>query len=140
MADGGTTVFVTTHYLDEAEYCDRVGLMVAGRLAALDTPAGLKRQFVPGHMLEVQGASAEQIREAAAAFPLISVEPFGAALHAHVARDGPRAQELQRALRENGLTDVRVTDSEVTLEDVFLRVVQQDCEPSREGPAQGRLS
>ena len=41
----GITVFVTTHYLDEAEYCDRVSIMVDGRIAALDTPAALKKQF-----------------------------------------------------------------------------------------------
>jgi ABC-2 type transport system ATP-binding protein len=44
-AAGGTTVFVTTHYMDEAEYCDRVSIMVAGRIAALGTPDELKRQF-----------------------------------------------------------------------------------------------
>jgi ABC-2 type transport system ATP-binding protein len=41
----GTTVFVTTHYMDEAEYCDRISIMVAGRIGALGTPAELKRQF-----------------------------------------------------------------------------------------------
>lgn len=41
----GTTVFVTTHYMDEAEYCDRVSIMVDGRIAALGTPADLKQQF-----------------------------------------------------------------------------------------------
>jgi ABC-2 type transport system ATP-binding protein len=44
-ADAGITVFVTTHYLDEAEYCNRVSIMVDGRIAALDTPAELKKQF-----------------------------------------------------------------------------------------------
>ena len=44
-AAGGTTVFVTTHYLDEAEYCDRVSIMVDGRIAALGTPDELKRRF-----------------------------------------------------------------------------------------------
>lgn len=44
-ADEGTTVFVTTHYMDEAEYCDRVSIMVDGRIDALDTPGGLKGQF-----------------------------------------------------------------------------------------------
>ncbi|HEU5175157.1 MAG TPA: ABC transporter ATP-binding protein, partial [Gemmatimonadaceae bacterium] len=43
-AAGGTTVFVTTHYLDEAEYCDRVSIMVDGRIAALGTPAELKAE------------------------------------------------------------------------------------------------
>lgn len=45
VANEGTTVFVTTHYMDEAEYCDRVSIMVDGRIDALDTPAGLKEQF-----------------------------------------------------------------------------------------------
>jgi ABC-2 type transport system ATP-binding protein len=44
-AKSGITVFVTTHYMDEAEYCDRVSIMVDGRIAALDTPEGLKKQF-----------------------------------------------------------------------------------------------
>lgn len=45
VADGGTTVFVTTHYMDEAEYCDRVSIMVDGRIDALDTPLGLRQKF-----------------------------------------------------------------------------------------------
>lgn len=49
----GRTVFVTTHYMDEAEYCDRVSVMVAGRIEALDTPHGLKQQFQAASMDEV---------------------------------------------------------------------------------------
>src|SRR5262249_48177565 len=64
LAEGGTTIFVTTHYMDEAEYCDRVGIMVDGRLAALDQPAKLKRKFVPGRMLEVHGVDANALRTA----------------------------------------------------------------------------
>lgn len=45
VADAGITVFVTTHYMDEAEYCDRISIMVDGRIEALDTPAGLKHTF-----------------------------------------------------------------------------------------------
>ncbi|MBN1653514.1 MAG: ABC transporter ATP-binding protein [Deltaproteobacteria bacterium] len=137
LADSGTTVFVTTHYLDEAEYCDRVGLMVAGALSALDTPSGLKRRFVPGRMLEVLGASAEDIRGAVPEHRIVSIEPFGAALHAHVKEEGPRAQELLAALQNSGLKGVSVIDAEVTLEDVFLRVVQQDSGQSREQQSQG---
>ena len=44
-AAAGTTVLVTTHYMDEAEYCDRISIMVAGRIAAIGTPAELKQQF-----------------------------------------------------------------------------------------------
>lgn len=52
-ARGGITVFVTTHYMDEAEYCDRVSIMVDGRIAALDTPDKLKEQFKAPSMDEV---------------------------------------------------------------------------------------
>ena len=52
-ADRGITVFVTTHYMDEAEYCDRVCIMVDGRLAALDTPAQLKAGLDVGSMYDV---------------------------------------------------------------------------------------
>ena len=52
-AAGGTTVFVTTHYMDEAEYCSRVSIMVDGQVRALGAPAELKRQFAAGSMDEV---------------------------------------------------------------------------------------
>jgi len=52
-AAGGTTVFVTTHYMDEAEYCDRVSIMVDGRIDALDTPIRLKEKFNAASMDEV---------------------------------------------------------------------------------------
>ena len=52
-ADRGITVFVTTHYMDEAEYCDRVSIMVDGRLAALDTPAQLKAGLGVNTMYDV---------------------------------------------------------------------------------------
>ena len=51
--DMGTTIFVTTHYMDEAEYCDRVSIMVDGRIAALDTPRNLKKQFNASSMDDV---------------------------------------------------------------------------------------
>ena len=52
-ADRGITVFVTTHYMDEAEYCDRVSIMVDGKIEALDSPAGLKRTFGVQSMYDV---------------------------------------------------------------------------------------
>ena len=52
-AADGTTVLVTTHYMDEAEYCDRISIMVAGKIGAMGTPAELKRQFDTDSMDEV---------------------------------------------------------------------------------------
>lgn len=52
-ANNGTTIFVTTHYMDEAEYCDRVSIMVDGKIEALDTPKNLKTQFKAANMNDV---------------------------------------------------------------------------------------
>ena len=126
LAAAGTTVFVTTHYLDEAEYCRRIGLMVDGRLVALDTPAALKRTWVPDRVLVARGEGLT-----AAAGPLAAregiraVAPFGAALHLRVDPERFGAAEVERALREAGARDVRVEPSEATLEDVFLAVVER---------------
>src|SRR5512140_556096 len=85
LAAAGTTVFVTTHYLDEAEYCRRIGLMVDGRLVALDTPAGLKRTWVPDRVLVARGRGLGAAGDRLARTPGIrAVAPFGAALHLRV--------------------------------------------------------
>ena len=61
-ADRGITIFVTTHYMDEADYCDRVSIMVDGRIAALDTPARLKAQYGATSMYDVFFALARTAR------------------------------------------------------------------------------
>ncbi|MBP3228086.1 MAG: ABC transporter ATP-binding protein [Bacteroidaceae bacterium] len=63
-ADRGVTVFVTTHYMDEAEYCDRVSIMVDGQIRALDTPAALKRQYHTDSMYGVFYALARTAKRA----------------------------------------------------------------------------
>ncbi len=124
LARDGTTVFVTTHYLDEAEYCARIGLMVDGKLVALDTPAGLKRAWVPEDVLVVRG---RRLREAAAAISgrpeVKDVVPFGAGLHLRVARGSLRPEEAARLLSAAGAAEVSVEPAEPSLEDVFLAVV-----------------
>jgi ABC-2 type transport system ATP-binding protein len=126
LAAAGTTVFVTTHYLDEAEYCRRIGLMVDGRLVALDTPAALKRTWVPDLVVVAVGrglpeaAGALRAREGVRA-----VAPFGAGLHVRVdpARLGER--DVAEVLTAAGAREVRVERGEPTLEDVFLAVVDR---------------
>jgi ABC-2 type transport system ATP-binding protein len=119
LSDSGTTVFVTTHYMDEAEYCHRVGLMVDGALVALDTPSGLKRAHVPGRLFAVRGTGLDvaRLRELAG---VTHVEPFGAGLH--VRGDLLTAEVLSEAVRAHGGQGVLVEESAPTLEDVFLAV------------------
>jgi ABC-2 type transport system ATP-binding protein len=126
LAAAGTTVFVTTHYLDEAEHCRRIGLMVDGRLVALDTPAALKRRWVPDRVLVARG---EGLAAAAAALRagegVRGVAPFGAGLHVRVDPARLGARDVAEALGRAGARELRVEEAEPTLEDVFLAVVER---------------
>ena len=126
LAGVGTTIFVTTHYLDEAEHCRRIGLMAAGRLIALDTPAALKRQYVPGQVYLVRGRelgpAASSLREQPG---ITTVEPFGAGLHLQVAPERWDATRLASHLAAAGGRDVVVEAGEPSLEDVFLAALGQ---------------
>jgi ABC-2 type transport system ATP-binding protein len=126
LAAGGTTVFVTTHYLDEAEYCARIGLMVDGRLVALDSPAGLKRTWVPDRVLVARGqglaAAAAAVREREG---VRGVAPFGAGLHLRVDPERWTERGVAEALAAAGAREVRVEATQPSLEDVFLAVVDR---------------
>ncbi len=123
LARQGTTVFVTTHYLDEAEYCRRIGLMVDGRLVALDTPAALKDEWVPGRVLVARGRGLLSASAALRGRPgVLAVEPFGAGLHARVEPGAWDAATVAGVLRGAGAQEVLVEEGEATLEDVFLAV------------------
>jgi ABC-2 type transport system ATP-binding protein len=124
LARAGTTVFVTTHYLDEAEYCARIGLMVDGRLVALDTPEALKRTFVPERVFVAHGRALSQAGKLLQGEPGVSgVAAFGAGLHLRV--DGALwgRERVRDFLLLNGAHEVNIEASEATLEDVFLEVV-----------------
>ncbi len=126
VAREGTTVFVTTHYLDEAEYCRRIGLMVDGRLVALDTPAELKRTWVPDRVLVVRGPDLARGADALRAREGVrSVQPFGAGLHLRVDPDRWTADGIAGVLRDAGARAVAVEPAEASLEDVFLAVVDR---------------
>ncbi len=124
LALGGTTVFVTTHYMDEAEYCARIGLMVDGALVALDTPAELKRQLVPGEVVAVEGRELHRATSVVRALPgVLAAEPFGARLHVRFEEGRADRVVLERAIRAAGASPERFEDTVASLEDVFLAVV-----------------
>ena len=124
LAREGTTVFVTTHYLDEAEYCRRIGLMVDGKLVALDTPAELKRTWVPDRVLLVRGRNLAEGAAALRALPGVrAAEPFGAGLHVRVDPAAWDGAAVRAALEARGGAAVSVEEAEPSLEDVFLAAV-----------------
>lgn len=124
LAQSGTTVFVTTHYMDEAEYCARIGLMVQGQLVALDSPRALKAQWVPGQVIAIHNRDLKQAQEALATIEgIYAIEPFGATVHVRFDAAQVTRQQIVRQLAEPGLPEPTVDESEVSLEDVFLAAV-----------------
>ena len=132
LADEGTTVVVTTHYLDEAEYCHRIVLMDRGFIIAEGSPRELKARAVPGPVLEVScsAPSAVMARLEGEAW-VIEISLFGDAIHIQAAGDisSPEAENRTRkVLNEAELQIDEIIPVSPTLEDVFLRLVDRGDE------------
>jgi ABC-2 type transport system ATP-binding protein len=125
LADAGTTVLVTTHYMEEAEHCHRLALMNRGRLIALDAPASLKGSLERA-ILEVR--SADPSRSATVVAPLDSVEDvtmFGRAVHIVVVDESAARDEIGTALTRAGIEVRGIDRVRPTLEDVFVSLVRE---------------
>jgi ABC-2 type transport system ATP-binding protein len=126
MATEGVTVFVTTHYLDEAEYCQRLALIHAGRLVADGTVPALKEVFAGRAVLEVVAPRVADALEALGDAPwALETSIFGTRVHVVVedAEEGRRQVEGLLAEQDNGPTSVdRILPS---LEDVFIHHVEK---------------
>ncbi|MHB1194427.1 MAG: ABC transporter ATP-binding protein [Longimicrobiales bacterium] len=126
MAAAGTTVFVSTHYMEEAEYCDRLALMNRGRLIALDTPRALRQRVVEPILL-VRADDAPQAMEALAHVPGVSERAmFGRSLHVTVADADAGEAAVRQALEAAGRTVTDIHLIEPSLEDVFVSLVRAE--------------
>ena len=121
----GTTVFVTTHSMDEAERCHRVALMHAGRLLALDTLPGLKSRFPAGTVLEIDCPQPAQALARLEELPGVSdAALFGDRLHA-VIDDPARSRGIEASLAASGFAPVTTRPIAPSLEDVFIRAIRE---------------
>ena len=125
MSGKGVTVFVTTHYMDEAEYCDRLGLIYRGELVALGTPEQLKHEYMAENVLEVFCDRAETAMGEIEQLPEVKeVALFGRGLHV-VAHDAAAAgQSIRQLLDERGYRIERVEKITPSLEDVFVSLIE----------------
>ena len=134
LAREGTTVFVTTHYMDEAEYCARIGLMVQGKLVALDTPRALKQAWVLGEVIAIHTRDIDLVRRAIAEFKgVLAVEPFGSTVHVRFNAEHVVRPVLERALATVFSPLPKIEPADVSLEDVFLAAVAREPMPAIAG-------
>ena len=125
LAAGGVTIFVTTHYMDEAEYCGRIGIMRDGKLLAMDTPSQLKTRVVPGDVWEAYAEPLETGLTAGSTIAgVLRVALAGDHLRI-ITRPGTKASRLRSGLHAAGLRVGAVERSEATLEDVFLSLAKE---------------
>jgi ABC-2 type transport system ATP-binding protein len=126
LADQGTTVFVTTHYMEEAEYCNRLALMNRGRLIALDTPERLRRDMQEP-IVELLVDDSPRAVEALQGVPgIIEAAMFGRALHVAVEDVATARHRIPVRLRECGIGVAELREIPPSLEDVFVSRVRAE--------------
>jgi ABC-2 type transport system ATP-binding protein len=121
MASEGVTVFVTTHYMEEAEYCNRLALIFRGKMVALGTPSELKQNSMDGELLLVEcedlGTAVDALRVQPA---VLDAAVFGNALHLVVADAAAVMLQVRETLTSKNITVGKIEKIRPTLEDVFV--------------------
>jgi ABC-2 type transport system ATP-binding protein len=129
MAKQGVTVLVTTHYMDEAELCQRVGFLSHGRLVAVDSPARLKQTQMRGRVLEISSPLPDRVMsllkdaQQSSELPLDEVALYGAQIHAVILDSEQYREAVRRTLNENDIPITSLEWIEPTLEDVFISAI-----------------
>ena len=133
LSAAGHTIFVTTHYMDEAEYCHRIALMYGGRVIALGSPAELKRLLGEGHLLYLESSDLMGSMAALSGRPeILDVAVFGGGLHVKVSDNRQGAAAIHAALEPAGIKIGRLEPITATMEDVFVSLIEQEEKNARE--------
>ena len=125
----GVSILVTTAYLDEAERCDRIGLLDQGKLLAAGTPAQIK-ELMTGQVLTIRSKDARKInRLLSQQFPELDVNVFGDTVHIVCQQIQETRKTAQRLIQDAGLRLDEITQALPTLEDVFVSSIAQSNDP-----------
>jgi len=126
MAHEGVTVFVTTHYMEEAEYCNRLALIYRGKMVALGTPSELKQKFMKGELLLVEceplGAAVDALQHAPG---IMDAAVFGNALHLVVPNAEAAIPNVKQYLSDKGVEVHHIEKIRPSLEDVFVSLTTE---------------
>jgi ABC-2 type transport system ATP-binding protein len=126
LSGEGVTVFVTTHYLDEAEHCGRIALMHAGKLVALGTVSELKQVFAGRAVLEVHAARPVEALDLLQAAPFVlEATLFGNRLHAIVGDEAEGTRRIASLLGDAGQPPLAIQRIVPSLEDVFIHSIEE---------------
>lgn len=131
LASQRFTMFVTTHFIEEAENCDRIGIIAEGKLVAVDTPQGLKEHAELGHVFQIATDDARHVRELAAATEgvLDASLTAGGVKILTVHRDYDSAR-VSAALAAKGAPGLSIGPASPTLEDVYIMLASKHLPPA----------
>jgi ABC-2 type transport system ATP-binding protein len=127
LAETGHTIFVSTHYMDEAEYCHRLALMYKGKVIALGTPAELKRGLTAHTLLNLEATEPlETMRALEGLEGVRDVAVFGGGLHVTVDDAQAGSQRIRAALEAKRIVVRRLEEIEPSMEDVFVAMIEAE--------------
>ena len=127
LSQAGQTIFVSTHYMDEAEYCHRLALMYRGRVIALGTPPELRASLGTGHLVGLEVSDLVGSMRLLEKLPGISdVAVFGGGLHVTVENASEAITRIRSVLEQGGITIQSLEPIEASLEDVFVAMIERE--------------
>jgi ABC-2 type transport system ATP-binding protein len=121
----GITVLVSTSYMDEANLCDRIGLIQGGKLLSVDTPANIVKQY-PGPLYAVKAGSPYKLLKDLNAYPLMA-DSYSSGEYVHFLfkdHDAASAGKLMEYLKAKGHEEIEIKETEPTVEDCFIRLLK----------------
>lgn len=133
IARTGTTVFVTTHYMEEAEYCDELALIYKGRIISQGTPVAIRENSIPAGLIEItldDPFEALETLEKSRLFGTAAI--FGSGLHVTLENGTADGEKIKDFLTEKGFNVYSTEHIRPSLEDVFVRLIEQEDIFSRE--------
>jgi ABC-2 type transport system ATP-binding protein len=127
LSAAGHTIFVSTHYMDEAEYCHRVALMYRGKVIAIGAPQALKQGQGSQNLLYVEGSDLIESMHALQGVPGVrSVAVFGGGLHVSVDDRNIASPRIREAMSVRGVEVRRLDAIQPSLEDVFVGLIEAE--------------
>ena len=127
LSAAGNTIFVTTHYMDEAEYCHRIALMYGGRVIALGSPAELKLSLGEGRLLYLESSDLLRSMTTLGGKPgILDVAVFGGGLHVKVADTNGGEDVIRGVLTPAGIDISKLEPITPTMEDVFVSLIERE--------------
>ena len=127
IAREGTTVFVTTHYMEEAEYCDELALIYKGRMIAKGTPTSIRKDSMPSDLIELTVSRPFEAIEVLENSGLVeSASIFGDGLHLILEKEDYDDEMIRRILSEKGFEIYSINRVRPSLEDVFVHLIEKE--------------